>query len=423
MKKILLLSFITYLALTSCKKNESNPTNGTVNGTITNIQEGTALANANIEFFNSVDNSPTAYATTSGSDGKYSISLPAGTYLMKISNQGYNSIPPEGISAVPVVVTAGQTIPASYQMVASSITNAGYVSGKVVVGTTPKQGVLVIVSGNAGTYSGTSGTNGIFTIYNVPAGSYTLKGYIASFNSNPANVTITQNAKTTASDLILTSGATGTVSGSVTFLATTNIEVDVSLVIPGTNSTIPGLTVMTSSGNYTLTNVPNGTFIARASWANDNKVVDPDWIIKSGEPIVIVNSNNVSLNFSLTGSVLLISPSNALTTTVPVEVTTASPVFSWTAYASTDNYVLEVIDMNGTTVWGGISGTPLTRKVIIAKTQTSATYNFDATGQALQNGKTYRWRVYASKNDSGQALGWKLISASEEQMGLFKIKI
>jgi len=63
------------------------------------------------------------------------------------------------------------------------------------------------------------------------------------------------------------------------------------------------------------------------------------------------------------------------------------------------------------------------RKVIIAKTLTTATYNFDATGQALQNGKTYRWRVYASKNDSGQALGWKLISASEEQMGLFKIKI
>jgi hypothetical protein len=156
---------------------------------------------------------------------------------------------------------------------------------------------------------------------------------------------------------------------------------------------------------------------------NDNKVVDPDWIIKSGEPIVIVNSNNVSLNFSLTSSVLLISPSNTLTTTIPAEVTTTSPVFSWTAYASTDNYVIEVTDMNGTTVWGGISGIPLTRKVMIAKTLTTATCNFDATGQALQNGKTYSWRVYASKNDAGQALGWKLISASEEQMGLFKIKL
>ena len=79
--------------------------------------------------------------------------------------------------------------------------------------------------------------------------------------------------------------------------------------------------------------------------------------------------------------------------------------------------------MNGTTVWGGISGTPLTRKVMVAKTQTTATYNFDGTGQTLQNGRTYRWRIYASKNDSGLPLGWKLISASEEQMGLFSINI
>src|SRR5450759_4694487 len=126
MKQILLLSFITCLALTSCKKNDSNPNNGSVNGTVTNIQGGTTLASADIEFFNSVDNSPTAYSTTSGSDGKYIITLPSGTYLMKIAMQGYNSIPPEGISAVPVVVTAGQTISANYQMVASSMTNAGY---------------------------------------------------------------------------------------------------------------------------------------------------------------------------------------------------------------------------------------------------------------------------------------------------------
>ncbi len=420
MKKFFILSLFTCLAIVACKKNDSNPTNGTLEGIIANIQ-GTSLAGADIEIFNAVDNSPTSYSTSSGADGKYSISITAGTYLIKISKQGYNSVPPVGVSAVPVVVTAGMKTIASYQMAASTVSNAGYVTGRILVGLTPKSGVLTIISGNGSTYSGTTNSNGNFTIYNIPAGSYSVKGYLASYNSSSVNISVTQNTKATTADIVLSSGATGVVSGNVSFLATSNIEVDVSLIIPGTNSTIPGLTVKTSGGNYSMSGVPNGIFIARASWANDNKVVDPDWIIKSGEPIVTINSNSVSLNFSLTGAVSLVSPTNAITTTVPVIVTTIAPVFTWNAYSSTDNYVIEVMDMNGTIVWGGISGTPLTRKVMVAKTLTTATYNFDGTGQALQNGRIYRWRIYASKDDT--SLGWKLISASEEQMGLFTIKL
>ncbi len=422
MKKIFILALFTCMVIVACKKNDSNPTNGTVEGTITNTQGGASLASADIEFFNAVDNSPASYSTSSGSDGKYSISITAGTYLIMISKQGYNSVPPVGVSAVPVIVTVGMKTVASYQMVASSVSNAGYVTGRILEGSTPKSGVLTIVSGNGSTFSGTTNTNGNFTIYNIPVGSYSVKGYLASYNSSSVNISVAQNTKAVAADIVLSSGATGVVSGNVAFLATTNIDVDVSLVIPGTNSTIPGLTVKTSGGTYSMSHVPNGTFLARASWSNDNKVVDPDGIIKSGEPIVTINSNSVSLDFSLTGAVQLNSPSNALTTTIPVEVSTITPVFSWNAYSSSDYYVIEVMDMNGATVWGGISGTPLTRKVMVAKTQTTVTYNSDGTGQALQNGRTYRWRIYASKDDSGQPLGWKLISASEEQMGLFIIK-
>lgn len=422
MNRNLLILFI-FILVASCKKEDSNPTSGIIKGTISNLQGASVISGADIEIFNSQDNSPTTYSAVSGSDGLYSVTLPEGTYLMKISKQGYASIPPEGISAIPVTVTSGQTVSVNYQMQASTVTNAGYVTGKVVAGTTPKSGVLVVLTGNGGTYCSTSGTNGVFTIYNVPAGSYTLKGVISLFNSTTINITITQNTKSTSSDIVLSSGAIGTVTGSISFLSTTNIDVDVSLVVPGTNSAIPGLKVMTSGGNYSIANVPNGTYIARASWVNDNKVVDPEWIIKSGEPLVTVNSNSINLDFSLTDAVSINTPSNSLTSLFPVEITTLTPVFSWNSYSSTDNYVLEVTDMNGNVVWGGISGNPLLRKVMVDKTQTTATYNFDQSGQPLQNGKIYRWRVYASKNDSGLALGWKLISASEPQMGLFKIKV
>ncbi len=423
MKKTFILSLFICLMIVACKKSDSNPTNGTIEGIIANIQGGTSIASADVEIFNAVDNSSTSYSTSSGSDGKYSILITPGTYLITISKQGYSSIPPIGVSAVPVIVTAGVKTIASYQMAASSISNTGYVTGRILDGSTPKSGVLTIVSGNGSTYSGTTNTKGNFTLYNIPAGSYSVKGYLASYNSSSVNISVTQNTKTISSDIVLSSGAAGVVTGNVAFLATTNVEVDVSLIIPGTNSTIPGLTVKTSGGTYSMSHVPNGTFLARASWANDNKVVDPDWIIKSGEPIVVINSNSVSLNFSLTGAVLLNSPTNALTTTVPVIVKTTAPVFTWNSYSSTDNYVIEVMDMNGATVWGGISGTPLTRKVMVAKTQTTATYNFDGSGKELQNGSTYRWRIYASKDDSGLPLGWKLISASEEQMGLFNINL
>ena len=423
MKKAFIISVIFCMVMLACKKNDSNPTNGTVEGTIINTQGGASLASANIEFFNAIDNSPTSYSTSSGADGKYSISITAGTYLIMISKQGYNSVPPIGIIAVPVVITAGVKTIASYQMVASSVSNAGYVTGRVLDGSTPKSGVLTIVSGNGSTFSGTTNTNGNFTIYNIPAGSYSVKGYLASYNSTSVNISVTQNTKAITADIVLSSGATGAVSGNVGFLATNNIDVDVSLVIPGTNSTIPGLTVKTSGGTYSMSHVPNGTYIARASWSNDNKVVDPDWILKNGEAYVTINSNSVILNFSLTGAVQINSPSNALTTTIPFDVSTITPAFSWNPYSSSDYYVIEVMDMNGATVWGGISGIPLTRKVMVAKTQTTVTYNFDGTGQPLQNGRTYRWRIYASKDDSGQPLGWKLISASEEQMGLFNVKL
>ncbi|MCH7534454.1 MAG: carboxypeptidase regulatory-like domain-containing protein, partial [Bacteroidetes bacterium] len=221
-------------------------------------------------------------------------------------------------------------------------------------------------------------------------------------------------------DLTLADGASGSVSGTVTFLATQNIEVDVSLTHPLTKESIPGLNTTTSSGKYSIANVPDGKFLARASFVNDAKVMDPDWIVKNGEPFVIVSSNAVTRDFSVTGAIAVVSPTNVFTSTTPVETTT-TPTFEWDKYSSTSDYVIEVRNANGILIWGGFSPDWSKKNIVIPSSQNTVLYDFDASAtEPLVVGKTYRWRVYASK-DAGGGASWDLISASEEQMGLFKI--
>ena len=66
------------------------------------------------------------------------------------------------------------------------------------------------------------------------------------------------------------------------------------LTHPLTKETIPGLNAITLNRDYTITNVPDGTYLARATYANDGKVIDPDWIIKNGEPLVTVSGGSIT---------------------------------------------------------------------------------------------------------------------------------
>ena len=79
----------------------------------------------------------------------------------------------------------------------------------------------------------------------------------------------------------------------------------------------------------------------------------------------------------------------------------------------------------GQVVWGGFSHQQgvIGKNYTIGGGATSAVYNEDnsASVATLVPGRIYRWRIYASKDDAKSAVGWNLISASEDQMGLIKI--
>lgn len=415
---VLLLSSVFF----ACnKESEEIKTTGRLVGTITDAETNSPLANARIIVFDANTNAPSGVTLTSGSDGKYSAELLSGSYYVKVYRQGYENIPAREVSALPFSIVIGQDQDNSYKMTKSAVTNGGFISGKIVSGGTSVGSVLVVATEGTNGYSTVSDKDGKYIIYNVPAASYTVKGWLASHNSAEVSTTVTASAESANVDIALTQGAGGQVSGQITFLATGNIEVDVALTHPATKETIPGLSKITAGGMYTISNVPDGKYLARASYANDTKVVDPDWIIRNGEPFVTVAGASVTRNFSVTGAVELASPTNISTTTEPVSASN-TPVFSWLAYSSTDDYVIEVINANGKVIWGGFSNNYTNKNISIPKSQTSIQFNSDGKAtEGLQAGKVYHWRVYASKNDIKELTGWKLISVSEDQRGLIKI--
>ncbi|HET9826227.1 MAG TPA: carboxypeptidase-like regulatory domain-containing protein [Chitinophagaceae bacterium] len=424
--------FIATTMFFSCKKssNSSAPTTGQLQGIVKDAVTLSPLQNVSVVVFNADNNSPIGQTLQTNASGQFSTSLAPGNYFVKLSRQGYYAVPPPSLDAVAFAITLGQLTESDAQMFPLSNSTTGWIVGKVTSGGTGVAGALVVAtdSQNKIAFSTSSDQNGDYSIFNIPAGSFNVQAYLAFYNSSMVAASVTSSVGTTGINIDMQKNANAVLTGLIRNLAIDNKDVDVSLVHPITKETIPGLTTSSVNLAYSLANIPNGTFIARASYKNDLRVMDPDAITKFGEPTVTVSAGSCSpssLTFDVTGPVTLNAPTNPLTTTIPVAASTR-PVFSWTAYPSTSDYVIEVMDAStGQLVWGGFdkSGPLPVKKIIIPSNQTSITYNSNSTATIsdLVPGKIYRWRIYASKNDVTQSTGWSLISTSEDQVGLIKI--
>lgn len=421
--------------LSNCSKDDPQPvTTGKITGKVTDMTSSVALSEASVIAFDAGTHTPVMTVKTNGS-GDYTLDVPEGTYFLKFYKQGYESVPPMGIESVPFSVSVGQTSTQAAEMSPSLITNAGSISGKVSVGSTAKSGVLVIAEGNASAYSAITDKDGNYTIFNVPAASYNVKGYLADHSSSAASVSVAENTASDNVSVSLTTGTSGQVAGTFKVVSQTTIitaptTMDISLVHPVTKETIPGLSQSvpySSSLSYSFSNVPDGTYTVRATYANDYIVIDPDYITKFGDYKVTVTSGTAdvaSVDIVATSAVLLTGPTNEMSTTVPFE-SSANPTFTWTAYASTSDYVIEVTDAStGKVVWGGFTSAngTVSKNITIPSSTTSIVYNSDGSATSeLVSGKVYRWRIFASKNNV-QSGTWNLIAASEDQGGLIKIQ-
>jgi hypothetical protein len=410
------------------------PPTGTLTGYVLDAADSTGIAGANIIVYNANTNAPVTRAFTD-INGHYIFTIDPESYYIKVSAQGYYPSPPKDGSALPFQIIVNTTTEKDIYLRADPLSNTtGSISGTVQSPAgTGIGGVLIVATDMANpqsSFSGTSGHNGYYILFNVKPGTYSMEGYLAGYLQDTTSVTATVIADSlnADNDIILQQNTNYTLSGQVAFLATSNSQVDITLIHPITREAIPGLfTFNETSGNtYTITQVPPGTYIAWASYRNDSCVMDPDALFKFGLPYVTLSAANpdTTVNFKVTGAVQLVSPTNHPDTILPRTITTYEPTFVWiktSSYASAKEYVIEVFDSHGESIWGGFDSSGVIRHPQIGPGDSmQVTFNFDSSASSpLYEKEIYRWKIYA--DNSGDPNVQTLLSASEDLMGLFMV--
>jgi len=375
---------------------------------------------------------------TTGADGVASLELYASAVpqaLLRVSAQGYIPSPPDPDTApVPHALFPGQTTPVIIELDAlPDAANLGAISGTVFEddGTSVVDGALVVALGATASQSVATAGDGTYVLFNVPAETVAVTAWKAGYNfPEVAGVVVTAGESQTGVDVVAAGTAAGSIAGHISFLASPNATVDITLLHPETGDVIPGLRTYNDGNNaFSLTGVPDGIFHAMASFETDGYVLDPDSVVKHGVPEVTVTAgSSETLDFDVTGAVVMRVPTDG--DVIPIN----NPTFEWEPYSSASDYVVEVSDTSGNVIWGGFNPDKTKRFTVMAgDTQTdpvtsetyyAATYDSDGNAtEALVQGEMYRVRVYASKdvNVTQDPLEYKLISASEGLVGVFTV--
>lgn len=125
-------------------------------------------------------------------------------------------------------------------------------------------------------------------------------------------------------EMILRATATRKLSGKITFLASNNSVVDITLIHSISCEAIPALFTFNEAAGltYELNGIPEGTYIVLASYRNDGYVMDPDWSRKSGLPTVTFSTTDTLkiTNFSVTDAIIVLSPTNPPDSAYPIIV-------------------------------------------------------------------------------------------------------
>ncbi|MEJ2616342.1 MAG: carboxypeptidase-like regulatory domain-containing protein [Ignavibacteriaceae bacterium] len=424
-KYLLLFGFILFI-FNGCSKNDNpvQPVNQT-NLSIKTLSssDSSIIQAANVILFNA-NNGEAVSRLFSNQQGIASFQdIQAGNYFVKISAQGFNEVPVQNLTPIPFSVLQDQSQTINYYLDPYT-GNWGKIDGTL---NPAVPGVLICAYNQVDNsiYQTYSGPDGYFVFFNLSYGSYKITAIKASYYSDSTyNTNITNSTSSKTININIKQDMGSTLKGAVTFLAVTNGIVDISILDKQTMAAVNGLsTIIDSARNYKIQNIPQGNYIAWASYKNDGYVMDPDWIFKNPGALEINFStdSSTSLNFSVTNAINLISPTNNPDTILPVSVDSLNPVFTWSPYPQAKEYIIEVKDLNGNIIWGGFDENGIIRHAKISKETTSVKFNFDGSAKSLlKRGEVYQWKVYADDNalDNVQTL----LSSSEDLMGLFKVK-
>lgn len=395
--------------------------------TVGGAPDSTRLVDANVVLYRADSREAVGRGMTDG-EGTIVFQVPMGDYQLEVSAQAFEPTPPQGITPIPFYLAPGTTNSQEVLLLPlQEVADTGYVYGMLQ----PPLGNFLVTAEDQGSgdkYYTASGPDGVFVLYNLPFGDYSVEALKAGYQmSGPASAYLGVDAETDSVTLSVVEYAGSTLSGSITFLASENSVVDITLLDPETRAVIPGLSVKNSANNltYRMVQIPDGDYLAWASFQNDGYVLDPDWLFKNpgGLDIGFASPGSAELDYSVTDAIILLSPTNPAESTSPALADDPVPTFSWAPYPSTKEYFIEVRDLGGRRLWGGFEADGTSNHAVIDAATTSVRYNFDEQPElpALQPGTVYQWRLWADKGTQMQGFVEQLISSSEDLRGLFRV--
>lgn len=371
-------------------------------------------------------------------DGNYSLvvssardagGLPTEVFTLRVAAQDYLPYPHGIRPSIPIDAGEAEFIDDAYQ-VDSPPTHVGLIllppgeqgQGSISGTVLPEgaSGTLVVAEGGAVPAPfGFADIGGVYTIFNVPAGAYEVRGYQAGLQLAPATATVADGEALTGVDLAASEAALAVVSGQVNIVNAPGGSMTSVVLIPestfdetsvrgevppGLRAPDPTLAPNVTSG-FEIAGVPAGDYVVLAAFENDDLVRDPDPSI-AGTQIVHISvphpdqGTAISLaeSFKITEALETISPG----TENPEPVST-SPEFIWADDSSETGYAIVVYNAFGQLVWEDPE---------LPRVTGSETVNVTYGGPALEEGMYYQWRV-TSFRDTGP------ISTTEELRGVF----
>lgn len=311
----------------------------------------------------------TSRVAISAADGTYSLVVtaprtadgavvPDTQYTLRADAQSYVPFPTPPRSALPIDLSAATGDPLVVQSTATDVgliprsdtAGLGAISGTVEAAA--PGGTLVV----AGPSTGVADLDGAFAVFDIPAGTVQVHGYKAGLQLAPATADVSADATTEGVVLSALGTATATVSGTVQIVnAPGGASTSVILVVEDafdpialSGETPPGLRVGDVDGAWSISGVPDGTYVVLAAFENDDLVRDPDTSIGGTDIVTLTvsGSDEEVAGFKVTEALEVLGPGAELP-----EVVTAPVTLSWEDDSSEDLYEVEVFDALGELVW------------------------------------------------------------------------
>ncbi len=350
-----------------------------------------------------------------GEQGNLSGPAEPGRYTVRVDAPGYAPLPEP--FAPPVVIDVRPNIDNTAELrlePTPALIGPGGISGRVTDAAGAGVPGVLIHAESTVAYSTLTDRNGDYAFLGLTSNAYRVEALVAGSIAPPRTNVDASVGEMRDIDFVLMPDTGATITATLGGSAATP---SVAVTLLSTGDLVPGaLGRATLGGEAVIGGVPAGRFLVQAALELDGRVVSPELLRRAmARPLVTVADGTDAYRVSL--------PIAPAMEGIVVDTSTAQavPQFSWDAYPGAQFYVVEVRQLDGRTIWGGLDARGQPQFRINAPTTTA---QFGTVSQPLENlvaGRAYRFRVMAGRDVPATGT-YELMAASEELDGRFRMR-